>query len=331
MNPNSLVVTGTARTSTWFAKIFGIDHFTVSASAIACSPCSASPVDVVIAIDRTGSMCLDQYSRHDCDDLDNAKKGVRKMLGILNPPYAQIGMVAFPPLKAGTSNLCSSPQGLSDNYTAYDDPNAIYLNDRIGSDYKASGVINEASGLAKHTVVGDGNCIKADGYTSYSEALRQAKNELDAHGRINVPDVIVFLTDGEANIGSVYGVDSPTFPPGNADDQRPCQTAIDLANSYKSQGVTIYSIGYALGNNTKCTASKYGPWIPKQAAIKEDGKTTFRRRSPRTGAISDSTAIGVELRRRRLDTERTQCDHEADDHNESPVRYSDDTRSEDIA
>ena len=108
------------------------------------------------------------------------------------------------------------------------------------------------------------SCIQAGGNTSYSEALRQARAELTAHGRANIPDYIVFLTDGEANIGSVY---SPTYPQNNADDQQPCHTAINLANTYKSQGVTIYSIGYALGSNVNCTAGAFhkknssGNWV----------------------------------------------------------------------
>ena len=78
------------------------------------------------------------------------------------------------------------------------------------------------------------------------------------------PDYIVFLTDGEANIGSVYG---SSYPQGNADDQQPCHTAIGLANSYKAAGTTIYSIGYALGNNVNCTAGAFhkrdsqGNWV----------------------------------------------------------------------
>ena len=81
-----------------------------------------------------------------------------------------------------------------------------------------------------------------------------------------MPDYIVFLTDGEANIGSVYGPDT-AYPQGNMDDQQPCQTAIDLANSYKAAGTTIYSIGYALGNNVHCTAGAFhkkdaaGNWV----------------------------------------------------------------------
>ena len=43
---------------------------------------------------------------------------------------------------------------------------------------------------------------------------RQA--ELLPHGRINVPNFIVFLTDGEANIGSVYSKSDAKFPQGGA-------------------------------------------------------------------------------------------------------------------
>ena len=43
----------------------------------------------------------------------------------------------------------------------------------------------------------------------------------------------------------------------NADDQQPCHTAVNLANTYKNQGVTIYSIGYALGGSVDCTAGDF--------------------------------------------------------------------------
>ena len=89
-----------------------------------------------------------------------------------------------------------------------------------------------------------------------------------------MPDYIVFLTDGEANIGSVYGAERPHFPQGNADDQQPCHTAIDLANSYKAAGTTIYSIGYALGNNVHCTAGAFH---------KKDSKAIGCPCTPRTG------------------------------------------------
>jgi Flp pilus assembly protein TadG len=271
VNPNELVVTGSAQTNTWFAKLFGIAHFDVSTHANACSPCSSTPVDIVIAVDRTGSMCTPTGPGGVCTDLDNAKDGIRTMLGMMNPPYAQIGMLDFPPVKDTSTDPCSAPyNSLGGNgYDGYDAATRGYLTDTITSNYKTGTALNTSSGLYLHTDDGDNSsCIESGGNTSYSEALRQAQAELLAHGRPNVPNYIVFLTDGEANIGSVYSANDPNFPQNGMDDQQPCQTAIDLANTYKAAGTTIYSIGYALGNNVHCTAGAFhkkdanGNWQP---------------------------------------------------------------------
>jgi hypothetical protein len=198
------------------------------------------------------------------------------MLGILNPPYAQVGMVAFPPVKTTSTDMCSAPYNSlgSHGYDGYDTATRGYITDSIGSDYKTGTSLNTSSGLYEHTEDGGDtdSCIEAGGNTSYSEALRQAQGELLAHGRPNVPNYIVFLTDGEANIGSMYGLNDPKYPPGNTDDTQPCHTAINLANSYKLAGTTIYSIGYDLGDDVDCTAGQY-PWI-KAVTTKKNGKTT---------------------------------------------------------
>jgi Putative Flp pilus-assembly TadE/G-like len=260
VNPNELIVNGTGSTNTWFARIFGITHFDVAAHANACSPCSSTPVDIVIAVDRTGSMCSPTGPGGACTDLNNAKDGIRTLLGIMNPPYAQIGMLDFPPVQDTATDPCADPyNSLGGNgYDGYDSASRGYITDTINGNYKTGAALNTSSGLYLHTVDGDNSsCISAGGNTSYSEALRQAQAELLAHGRPNVPNFIVFLTDGEANIGSVYGPNDPTYPQNNADDQQPCHTAINLANSYKAAGTTIYSIGYALGNNVDCTAGDF--------------------------------------------------------------------------
>jgi Flp pilus assembly protein TadG len=259
VNPNALVVTGTASTNTWFAKIFGLDHFDVATHANACSPCSSTPVDIVVAIDRTGSMCSPTGAGGTCTDLNNAKDGVRTMLGMLNPPYAQVGMVAFPPVQTTATSPCAGPYNsiAGNGYDGYDTATRGYVTDTITANYKVGAALDTASGLYLHTVSGPSNsCIQAGGNTSYSEALRQAQNELTLNGRPNVPDYIVFLTDGEANIGSVYGPNT-TFPQNNADDVQPCHTAVNLANTYKTAGTTIYSVGYALGNNVQCTRGDF--------------------------------------------------------------------------
>ena len=173
-----------ASTETWFAGLFGIDHFDVSARANACSPCSSTPVDIVVAIDRTGSMCTPTGAGGSCTDLNNAKAGVRTMLGMLNPPYAQVGMVAFPPLRDDrrATRLRRAVQLARDGngYDGYDAATRGYLTDPINGNYKAAtGCRILTSGLYLHTVSGTpARCIRAGGNTSYSEALRQAQAEL---------------------------------------------------------------------------------------------------------------------------------------------------------
>ena len=271
VNPNSLVVTAKGSTKTWFAGMFGVDKFDVSAHANACSPCSSTPVDIVIVIDRTGSMCTETDS-NGCIDLNFAKDGVRTMLKALNPPYAEVGMVAFPPVQTTSAALkCSTPynslstkvdlKGVKDDQAmnGYDATGRGYLTDQINGTYKkADGTLDPASGLWLHTMPGGKtSCIQSEYSTSYTEALRQAKAELVAHGRVNVPDFIVFLTDGEANIGSVYAQTGGLYPKSGADDQKPCGTAITLANGYKTtDNITIYAIGYDLGN-ANCTGGGF--------------------------------------------------------------------------
>jgi hypothetical protein len=237
---------------------------------------------VVIVIDRTGSMCLNSSGGTDCTDMNGAKEGVQQMLRILNPPYAQVGMVSFPPVQTTTTSVCAAPYNSESPvtgfpsdlptfhnggyngyyaYDGYDAPGRGYLTDALNGNYKdAAGQPVLTSSLYLHTAKGTKtDCIQSDGLTSYSEALRQAQAELLLHGRPKVPNFIVFLTDGEANIGSVYSKSNPTFPQNGADDQKPCQAGVDAASLIKATGTTIYSIGYSLGS----TACRHGVFLKK--------------------------------------------------------------------
>ena len=54
---NAVKVTATSKVKTYFARILGIDSLKVNATATACSPCSSKPLDIMVVLDRTGSMC----------------------------------------------------------------------------------------------------------------------------------------------------------------------------------------------------------------------------------------------------------------------------------
>ncbi len=82
------------------------------------------------------------------------------------------------------------------------------------------------------------NCIQTGGSTAYATAIDEAQALLNAQGRPDAQDVIIFFTDGEANYGPwYYGNNSPYR-------KTPCAQAISSANAAKATGTWVYTIGY---------------------------------------------------------------------------------------
>ena len=107
---------------------------------------------------------------------------------------------------------CCAPCTGGNGYTGYDAADRGYVTDTINGGYKA------ADGTLEPAV---GSCCCTRSTVRHRRASSPAAHlvqrgaatgpgELLAHGRPDVPDYIVFLTDGEANIGSVYGSRPPT-------------------------------------------------------------------------------------------------------------------------
>ncbi len=183
---NAVSINATASTRTGFARIFGINTMTVGARATACQPCGARPLDIVIVLDRTGSMSEGGSP----NKLQNARAGIMTFLNFLDAGTARVGLTVLPPANT-LGNRCAAGQN-----TWYDSTSSVYTLVPLSNDFKLNGVINNASNLVQ-TV----NCMVPGGSTHYSLAIQAAQAELNANGRANVQDVIVFLTDGAANTG----------------------------------------------------------------------------------------------------------------------------------
>jgi hypothetical protein len=227
---NAVVVEQTARVSTTFAKVFGIDHIDVDAKATACSPCGAKPLDIVIVQDRTGSMCQFSSGASDpgCTDLNNARDGIKTFLRFLDSSIDWVGYAVFPPAPS-LGQRCATPSDAT-----YHNPSAPYLVVPLSKDFTSGpGTLNPASALVQ-TV----DCIRANGRTSYATALEHAQAELDRNGRPEVQDVIIFFTDGAANYAPSY------YPAGSPYRKQPCHQAISSAGAAKARGTIVYSIGY---------------------------------------------------------------------------------------
>ncbi len=260
---NAVVVVERAPTKTFFAGVLGIDAFNVRATSTACSPCGVRPLDIMMVLDRTGSMCLKSDGSNDpaCTDLENARQGLKTFLGFLDPTTQWVGYAVLPPIPSG-GDACTAPVHHSNSAanTAYR-TNSKYLVVGLSDDYSDKGK------LVSSPLVDAINCTKGNGYTAYATALEKAQKELEDHGRPDVRDIIVFLSDGAANIG-------PSDLPLTSDyRRRPCRQGVNSAAAIKAKGTLIYSIGYdlnALGggaNVCQTTASSGAPGNAESPAI----------------------------------------------------------------
>jgi Flp pilus assembly protein TadG len=262
---NAVNVKATSDVPTIFARVIGIDKLTVSASATACSPCSAKDLDIMLVLDRTGSMCQRSNGADDhpaCTDLANAKEGIRTFLSFMDPTLDHVGLSVFPPAYSA-NNRCQTPTNSAERY-GYDrwypswttgpanQTPGLYAIASLEDDYlvsNGSGGWNLASPSQSPLINFVGNspqtpgCIQAAGTTAYANAIDEAQHELDVHGRGNVQDVIVFLSDGAANT-------TPRWVPSYLDTtewrNRPCGSGVEAARMAKQRGTIIYSIGYDL-------------------------------------------------------------------------------------
>jgi Flp pilus assembly protein TadG len=220
-NPaNTVHITETANIPTYFLRLIGINTITESVHSQACSPCGGLPLDVMIVLDRTGSMSGSK--------LQSAKDGVTAFLTGMDPTIDYVGLVVLPPATS-TSQACSTPAT-----SAYDSASAAYLLVPLENAYATSlGNLNNSS-----TLISTLNCVRAGGGTAYAMAIDAADAELVAHGRPGTQKVIVFLSDGAANTGPGY------LATNNKYRTQPCKTAVDNAATYKAAKVLIYSIAY---------------------------------------------------------------------------------------
>ena len=110
-----------------FAKVVGFDKFNFKVSSTACQPCGTKPFDVVVIIDRTGSMC-DTTNSTGCIDLNGAKDGFRILLQQMDSKLDQVGLVDLPGVATATSDVCG-PVAAYSNASNYDSPLESYLVD----------------------------------------------------------------------------------------------------------------------------------------------------------------------------------------------------------
>jgi hypothetical protein len=265
----------------YFAPVIGINTGSTGVvNAASCKgACGApSPVDVVMVLDRTGSMTP--------TDVANVKNAALSVLDFYEPADQWIGLVALPygqgaPGSTGSTGKCEvygdrrpQPPNPSSTPTYQQYPtttgSTLWWNTAgLSKDYKtATGALNPGSNLVQEI-----NCLQrardyqttsgdrvyaispgqapAGAHTNLGDPLDAARAMLLATGRLEVPDVIIFMTDGQANQPSTM---------------QPCAYFNNKATTAKNAGQAIFTIAYGLDSPpVSCASNDSAFWRNKPA------------------------------------------------------------------
>lgn len=216
---NTLKVTVTRTVTNFFAGVLGIDSSTVSATATAAyeRPASvATPVDLVLIIDRTSSMTS--------TDLANAKNAAKALLRSLDPAIHHVALGVLGPSQ--TASSCSGAYGRSGPL-----PGGVWLASPypaapLMSDYKNSD--NSLNGGSQ--IVRTIDCLNTSSVgTDLTTPVREATSYLAANARAGARRGIILMTDGQPNTTS-----------------NPCQDAEQQATLTKQAGIEMVTIGFGV-------------------------------------------------------------------------------------
>jgi putative Flp pilus-assembly TadE/G-like protein len=259
----------------YFAPVIGVN--TGNTGTVAAASCKGAcgaamaPIDVVMVLDRTGSMTT--------TDVANVKNAALAVLDFYEPADQWIGMVSLPygkgsPGSLGSTGKCvaygdrrtasqgnPNPPPTYQVYPTLAGSNLWWATSGLSQDYKNATGINPNSNLVQEI-----NCIQrapdyvystsqgglpSQNHTNLGDSLDSARAMLAAYGRPTVPDVIIFMTDGQANQPS---------------SMQPCKYFNDKATIAKNAGQTIFTIAYGLDSPPVTCASSDGPQFAGKAA-----------------------------------------------------------------
>jgi hypothetical protein len=168
----------------------------------ACGGPPGVPLDVVMVIDRTMSLCAN--SSNPCTGaglahLNNIKAGARTVLQMYDPNMQHVGLSVLP--RSIPTNDCQSVNSNS--------APGNWLITPLSSNYNTGGVLNTGSELVSNI-----NCLQmAPAFgtqTNLGDPLDAARAHLVSAGRPGVKKAIIFLTDGAANQPQFVGTPGST-------------------------------------------------------------------------------------------------------------------------
>ncbi|MGZ4677160.1 MAG: vWA domain-containing protein [Acidimicrobiia bacterium] len=213
-----------------FGQVIGVGSTNLSKQAVSEYE-SPKPVDLVLILDRTGSMNTPSPAT-----FQNVKDATLSLLGYLEPRTESIALGVLGP--SDTGKTCSGA-----NAGAYGLPSssdvaapgntwmmAPYPLAAPANNYQNSnGTLNTSSQIVK-TV----NCLTTANRTDLGDPIAAATSYLAAYGRPGSKRGIILMTDGAANL------------PGGT---QPCSYANDKATAAKAAGIQVLTIAFLSGSN----------------------------------------------------------------------------------
>jgi Flp pilus assembly protein TadG len=192
---------------------------------------------------------------------------------------------------------------LSSNYRSSDSTSGLnpLSSASSGGTANSPSIVNAVGGNSYFGGTGETGMMALGGQsTFFAGALFTAQAYLAANARPNAQNVIILLSDGDANGGKMANSKSlntnGTYP-SNADQ---CQQAIDVASAAKAAGTTIYTVGYGVaskgcgtdaGGMSACKAllqiASSGDFFVDTSSVKCPGASTVIMNGQTTGNSLD--------------------------------------------
>ena len=245
---NTIVLESTATVPYHFGPAVGITTGTTQdvLSAACKGPCGAkpeNPVDLMLVVDRTGSMSgVDTVNaRAAADSVRKAYNPAEQFIGygMLGPSKIGGSCITEPNGSIGTANLPADLRRWVPVPLSGTGPGATLV-----QNYTSSGS-TLAQAISCYTNSGTG--------TDLSDPVTTAAWELTHDGRPGVTKGIILMTDGQPNNSTVPG---PNY----------CAQSSAAATAAKAQGIELFTIGFGLdgANNINCPDTS-GAWKGKKA------------------------------------------------------------------
>jgi hypothetical protein len=240
---NTIVLKGPAERDYLFAPALGVDRGSTGVQVAAackglCGERPEVPIDLVMILDRTGSM-----SDVDRQNAEDAAQTVRTTLD------HRVQWLAFGLLhKSRTVNGCVSTADNSAGWTA-DPGNPTDLRSWLpmgltgtgasfGTDYRSSSSAMAGAIDCFNQSSGQG--------TDLADPVRVAAFELRNHGRPGAIKAILLMTDGQPNTST-----------GSRTDY--CREAVEVAATTKGEGIELYTVGFGV-DDVSCEDPAGTPW-----------------------------------------------------------------------